>query len=85
MDTKLDNITRLLKKTSAEDLGTYVITRLWHLLNDNDLKLVPKQYVNHSKNEYVLTDLYHNSVNSNMCSPKCTGHSRIDFLLTLSL
>lgn len=58
MDSKLEYITRLFKKTSAKGLETYVITRLWHLLNDNEIKLVPQQYVNHNKNEYALTDLY---------------------------
>jgi hypothetical protein len=58
MDSKLEYIARLFKKIHAKGLETYVITRFWHLLNDDDVKLVPQQYVAHSLGEYALTDIY---------------------------
>jgi len=43
---------------SAKGLETYVISRIWHLLNNEDVKLVPQQYVRHSDGQYSLTDIY---------------------------
>jgi hypothetical protein len=58
MDKKLEYMTRLLKKMSAKGIETYVITRLWHLLDNDGIKLVPQQYVRHSNGQYSLTDIY---------------------------
>ncbi|GAB2972106.1 hypothetical protein GCM10027049_02190 [Mucilaginibacter puniceus] len=58
MDRKLEYISRLFKKMSAKGLETYVISRIWHLLNNEDIKIVPQQYVKHSSGQYSLTDLY---------------------------
>ncbi len=58
MDQKLEYLTRLLKKISAKGLETYVISRIWHLLNNDQIKIVPQQYVKHISGQYSLTDLY---------------------------
>jgi hypothetical protein len=58
MDKKLEYITRLLKKMSAKGIETYVISRIWHLLNNDNIKIIPQQYVRHSNGQYSLTDIY---------------------------
>jgi hypothetical protein len=58
MDQKLEYITRLLKKMSAKGIETYVISRIWHLLNNDEIKIIPQQYVRHSNGQYSLTDIY---------------------------
>jgi len=58
MDRKLEYITRLLKKISGKGIETYVISRIWHLLNNNDIKIIPQQYVRHQHGKYSLTDIY---------------------------
>lgn len=57
-DKKLEYIARLLKKMSAKGVETYVISRIWHLLNDDRIKLIPQQYVRHNDGQYSLTDVY---------------------------
>jgi len=58
MNYKLEYITRLLQKTSGKKIEHYVISRIWHLLNNFDVKVVPQQYVSKTLFEYALTDLY---------------------------
>ncbi|HWZ35239.1 MAG TPA: hypothetical protein VNW51_03725, partial [Mucilaginibacter sp.] len=58
MDQKLEYITKLFKKMSAKGLETYVISRIWHQLDNNQIKIVPQQYVRHGSGQYSLTDLY---------------------------
>ena len=58
MDYRLDYITRLFQKISKKRLETYVITRIWHILDDENIKIVPQQYVKREDNKYALTDLY---------------------------
>ncbi len=58
MDAKLDYITRVFQRTSPKRYENYVITRLWHQLNDNEIKLVPQQFVSRNQEHYALTDVY---------------------------
>ena len=58
MDKKLEYITRLFKKMNAKGIETYVISRLWHLLNNDEIKIVPQQYVRHASGQYSMTDIY---------------------------
>src|SRR5436305_13620063 len=58
MDKKLEYITRLFKKMSAKGIETYVISRVWHLLNNDEIKIIPQQYVRHSNGQYSVTDIY---------------------------
>jgi hypothetical protein len=58
MDYRLDYITRLFQKISKKRLETYVITRIWHILDNEDIKIVPQQYVKRDDGKYALTDLY---------------------------
>lgn len=58
MDYRLDYITRIFTKLKSKPIEKYVITRIWHLINDVEIKLVPQQYVKRKNKKYALTDLY---------------------------
>lgn len=58
MDYRLDYITRVFTKIKSKPLEHYVITRIWHMLDDIEVKIVPQQYVNRTDQKYALTDLY---------------------------
>lgn len=55
---KLNYITRLFEKTSSKRIENYVITRLWHKLDNEEIKMILQQYVSRNKNNYALTDIY---------------------------
>lgn len=59
---KYDYIKRQLAKTNKKNDENYMITRIWHLLDNYDIKMNTQQYVVRSKNngkiEYGLIDLY---------------------------
>lgn len=54
---KLEFISRQLAKASSKKYEHYVITRIWHLLNDLDIKFVTQQYVVRPEGR-ALTDMY---------------------------
>lgn len=58
MSLKLDYITRLFQKTSTKAIEHYVLTRLWHRLDDYEIEMLPQQYVNRHADKYALTDVY---------------------------
>lgn len=58
MDFKLDYITRLLWQTRDKRIENYVIGRIWHTLNDWDVKMKGQQYVKRPNGKYALTDIY---------------------------
>jgi hypothetical protein len=58
MEYKLDYISRLFQRTSSKRIEHYVISRIWHLLNDYDIKMTPQQYVSRQEVKYALTDIY---------------------------
>lgn len=58
MDYRLEYISKLFEKTSKKKIETYVISRIWHLLSDLEIKFVPQQYVRRNNEKYALTDLY---------------------------
>lgn len=59
---KYDYVKRQLAKTNKKSDENYVITRIWHLLDNYDIKMNTQQYVVRSiknkKIEYGLIDLY---------------------------
>jgi len=63
MNFKLDYITRILQKTSKKRIENYVISRIWHQLNNDEIKIHHQQYVNRNDNNYALTDLYFPQIN----------------------
>ncbi len=58
MSYKLDYISRLLQRTSSKRIEHYVISRIWHLLDNYDIKMTPQQYVSREISQYALTDVY---------------------------
>jgi hypothetical protein len=58
MSYKLEYISRLFHKTSGKRIEHYVITRIWHLLDNYDIKMTPQQYVSRQSSQYALTDVY---------------------------
>lgn len=54
---KLDFISRQLARTYRKRFEQYVITRIWHHLNDLDIKIITQQYIVRP-NGRALTDLY---------------------------
>lgn len=58
MDYKLEYMTRLFAKISKKKTENYVISRIWHQLNDNRIKLVVQQYIRRTQDKYALADLY---------------------------
>lgn len=59
---KYDYVKKQLAKTNKKNDENYIITRIWHLLNNYDIKINTQQYVIRStineKPEYGLIDLY---------------------------
>ncbi len=58
MSYKVEFITRLFQKTSSKAIEHYCLTRLWHKLDNDEIKIVPQQYVNRHSDKYALTDVY---------------------------
>lgn len=54
---KTDYIIRQLAKTNKKNYENYVVTRIWHLLNNLDIKFVTQQHVTRP-NGRALTDMY---------------------------
>lgn len=45
MDYKLEYMERLFAKISKKNTESYVISRIWHQLNDDRVKFVVQQYI----------------------------------------
>lgn len=63
MNYKLEYITKVFANTSKKKIENYVITRIWHLLNNDEIRIMPQQYVNRDGAKYALTDLYFPQIN----------------------
>jgi hypothetical protein len=63
MNFKLDYITRILQKTSKKRIEHYVISRIWHQLNNDEIKISLQQYVHRNIKNFALTDLYFPQLN----------------------
>ena len=55
---KLNYVLRQLSKTNKKNLENYVVTRIWHKLDDLDIKFITQQYVKRTNGSYALTDMY---------------------------
>ena len=58
MNFKLDYVTRVLQKTSKKRIENYVISRIWHLLNNDEIKISHQQHVDRGQGQRAMTDLY---------------------------
>ena len=54
---KLEFICRQFLRAENKTFEHYVVTRIWHLLNDTDFKFITQQYVNRPEGS-ALTDMY---------------------------
>lgn len=54
---KTEYIIRQLAKTNKKNYENYVVTRIWHLLNDLNIKFVAQQHVTRPEGR-ALTDMY---------------------------
>ena len=54
---KLEYISRQLAKAESKKYEHYVISRIWHLLDDTSLKFVTQQYVSRPEGR-AMTDMY---------------------------
>jgi len=55
--TKRDYVIRQIAKTNKKNYENYVVTRLYHRINRDDIKFITQQYVNRPEG-YALTDIY---------------------------
>ena len=58
MIEKKDYIMKQLHRTHNKKFENYVITRIWHLLNDLDIKIITQQYIRRNNDNYSIVDLY---------------------------
>ena len=49
---------RLFAKISKKKTESYVISRIWHQLDDDRVKFVVQQYIRRTQDKYALADLY---------------------------
>jgi len=57
MLTKTDYIIRQLARAEKKKYENYVVTRIWHLLDNQNVKIVTQQYVSRPEGR-AMTDLY---------------------------
>ena len=55
--TRRDYIIRQIAKTNKKNYENYVVTRFYHRIDREDLKLITQQYVNRPEG-HALTDIY---------------------------
>lgn len=55
---QIEYITRTLARTQKKRFENYVVTRIYHLLNDLSIKIITQQYVSRPENKRALTDMY---------------------------
>ena len=58
MDYKLEYMERLFAKIGKKKTESYVISRIWHQLDDGRVKFVVQQYIRRTQDKYALADLY---------------------------
>ena len=58
MDYKLEYMERLFAKIGKKKTESYVISRIWHQLDDDRVKFVIQQYIRRTQDKYALADLY---------------------------
>jgi very-short-patch-repair endonuclease len=60
---KLEFILRQLAKTNKKNYENYVVTRIWHKLDNINVKFITQQYVSRRERKYALTDMYFPQIN----------------------
>lgn len=59
----LQYLSRLFQKISSKPTELYVVSRIWHQLNDLEIQMIPQQYVNLPEDKYALSDIFFPQVN----------------------
>ena len=54
----MEYMERLFAKISKKKTESYVISRIWHQLDDDRVKFVIQQYIRRTQDKYALADLY---------------------------
>ena len=70
---KLDYISRIFQNTTKKRIEHYVITRIWHLLNTDEIQPISQQPVRRPNGQTALTDLYF---------PQLSYHIEVDEFVT---
>ena len=62
---KYDFIKKQLSKTNKKNDENYVVTRIWHSLNNTNLKMITQQYIvrDAETKKYALADIYFPQIN----------------------
>ena len=55
---KRDYLVKTFSRTKRKDYENYILTAIWHKLNNMDLKPVSQQYVKRQNGSHALMDLY---------------------------
>lgn len=55
---KRDYLVRTFSRTKRKDYENYILTAIWHKLNNLDILPVSQQYINRANGSYALMDLY---------------------------
>jgi len=55
--TELEYIIKQISKTNKKNYENYVVTRIWHGINNTDIKFTTQQFVSRPEG-HVLTDMY---------------------------
>lgn len=75
---KLEFLIRQIAKTNKKNYENYVVTRIWHRLNNLDIKFVTQQYVAKSDGSYALTDMFFPQINLHVEVDEPHHHKQID-------
>jgi len=57
-DFRLDYISRFFQKASSKPIENYVLTRIWHKLESEDIQMIPQQQVIRREGNYAMTDAF---------------------------
>lgn len=60
---KLEFIIRQLAKTDKKNYENYVVSRIWHKVDNVNVKFITQQYVSRGEGKYALTDMYFPQIN----------------------
>ena len=60
---KTEFIMRQLSKTNKKNFENYVVTRIWNMINDTNIKFITQQYVKRLPEGRALTDMYFPQIN----------------------
>ncbi|MBD8036733.1 phosphoribosylaminoimidazole carboxylase [Solibacillus sp. A46] len=63
---KYNFIKKQLSKTNKKNDENYVVSRIWHLLNNSDVKMITQQYIvrDVATKTYALADIYFPQINT---------------------